>query len=225
MSKQNKCFIKLSYDISEETPCPAGIPGIVTERIYSLEKDGSNVFKVIVTSHSGTHMDAPRHMVKEGMSIVDFDIKEFVYERPCIIDVWLDESQLLTREYLNRYENQISSSDLLIIKTGWWKYRKEDKERYAHKNPGFSTDAAIYLRDRFPDLRAVGMDLISLASAEHLDEGIKAHKILLEGENRAFLIYEDVDLSADLNGLKHVIALPWLIKDFDSSPCTIIGIK
>ncbi|GAI00260.1 unnamed protein product, partial [marine sediment metagenome] len=72
---------------------------------------------------------------------------------------------------------------------------------------------------------AIGMDTISLAAIKHLDEGMNAHKVLLNGIDRKFLIYEAMDLSSNLlYELSEVIALPWLIKKIDSAPCTILGI-
>ena len=127
-------------------------------------------------------------------------------------------------QHLQDYKDIIALSDLLLIKTGFWEYRKSDPKRYSCRNPGFSEKAALYIRDCFRNISAIGLDSISFAAMEKLDEGLNAHKILLGGKGKKFLIYEDLDLKYDLSKLKQVIALPWFIEGVDSAPCTILGI-
>jgi kynurenine formamidase len=68
------------------------------------------------------------------------------------------------------------------------------------------------------------MDTISLACMQHLEEGLEAHRILLRGDGRRFLIIEDMNLDFDLSHLRRVFALPLFIEGVDSSPCTVMGV-
>ena len=54
---------------------------------------------------------------------------------------------------------------------------------------------------------------------------MEAHKVLLGGKGRRFLIVEDADLSDDLSDIQQVILMPWLIEGIDSAPCSLIGIR
>ena len=75
-------------------------------------------------------------------------------------------------------------------------------------------------------VQAIGMDWISVSSFENRELGRQAHRAFLnrDGEGHPVLIIEDMDLSADLNGLREVWVAPLLVEGIDSAPCTIIGI-
>lgn len=226
MSKKIEKYIKLSYDCDTYGPYPPGIPTPQITKFTSLEAgDIADQYMITLCNHTGTHVDAPAHVINGGLRISDFDIDSFVYESPFCLDVEVSDCELMQPEHFKRYEKKIKKSDILLIKTGYYKYRKKDVERYRMLGPGFSVKLAKYVVESFPNLRAVGLDTISLAAIKYLDEGMEAHRILLEGINRKFLIYEAMDLSSDLSELKQLIALPWLIKEIDSAPCTILGIK
>jgi arylformamidase len=214
--------IWLSYEQSASSPRPASIPASRIERIFDLDSDGSNVFGAYVTSHSGTHVDAPRHMIRNGYSIMDFRPSEFMYKRCICLEIELDSDSLVQPEQLRSMEGVQDACDLLLVRSGWWRFRGTD-DRYVASHPGFSEAAAHYLLDQWPHLRALGVDFLSLAAAHHLEEGIEAHKILLGGVGRRFLIYEDMDLSRAGADIRQVHAMPWRIDGMDSAPCTIVG--
>ena len=90
-------------------------------------------------------------------------------------------------------------------------------------SPGFSAAGARFLRDNFPGLRGLGLDTLSLACMAQLEEGLEAHRVLLGGPGRRFLILEDVDLAPELSHLRQVMVVPWQVRDWDSGPCTILA--
>ncbi len=194
---------------------------------YRNIKEGhdSNVFTLSMTSHSGTHVDAPRHIDPAGLRITDFSISEFIFDRPRCIDLALSDAQLIQPEDLKPHCEIITSCDLLLIRTYYFRYRKTDPGRYWKKSPGFSVAAAHYLRETFKDLRAIGMDLPSVVCISKKNETKRSHHELLCGKNRRFLVIEDMLLDADLSRLKQVVVSPMLVEGSDSAPCTIIGVS
>jgi kynurenine formamidase len=102
--------------------------------------------------------------------------------------------------------------------------RRTEPERYAFFSPGLSAKGASYLAENFPQLRALGLDTISLASMQHLAEGLEAHRVLLGGKGRRFLIVEDMNLDWDLSQLRLVMAVPLFVEGVDSAPCTVLGV-
>ena len=185
--------------------------------------DPSFTYHVSFINHCGTHLDAPRHFSLRGRAISEFEIADFVFEEPLAVDIPKGDSQLVFPEDFKATESAILRCDLLLIRTGFEKFRQADSIRYRSKNPGFSLKAAVYLFENFPRLRAIGMDVISLAAMEKVEEGIKAHVALLDHPARPFFIIEDMYLNLDLSRLKRVIALPLMLAEADSGPCTILG--
>ena len=80
-----------------------------------------------------------------------------------------------------------------------------------------------YLRQTCPGLRALGMDVPSIACIAQLERTMPAHHALLGGAGRPFLIIEDMRLDADLGALRAVFLAPWLVAEIDSAPCGVYG--
>lgn len=217
-------YTLLSFSLSATTPTLGKSLEIVVDESLELGHVG-NTFYYTTWNHAGTHIDAPAHMLAEGKPFTAFRIGEFIFDRPCLIDVPKEPNQLITSKDLRPYEDVIADSDLLLLRTGFTSYRRTEPIRYRDENPGLSVDVARYLGStRFPQLRAVGIDAISMAAMAHLSEGVEAHKILFrrEGGTSVFLI-EDMDLTADLTGMQKVFVAPLFIEGLDSGPCTIIA--
>jgi len=218
-------YLELSHRLSVDAPLPPGVPRMQVLHHYSIERgDVSNLFVLQLSNHSGTHIDAPWHFVASGLRICDFRLDEFVFDRPVCIDVTIGDGQLLEPAHLQPHAERLDQADLLLIRTGYTHVRRESSERYTHQCPGMSVHGASYVTSHFPQLRAIGLDIISLASMQHLEEGLEAHRILLRGDGRRFLIIEDMNLDFDLSQLRRVIALPLFIEGVDSSFCTVMGV-
>ena len=120
------------------------------------------------------------------------------------------------------------SADLsrhLLLRSGWSAVRASDPERYACEGPGVAAEACEYLIDGFPQLKAIAMDWLSLATPHRIEEGIAAHQILcgVGRGDRYIIIIEDVDLSCLPSSLDRIYALPLFAEQADSSPCTVIA--
>ncbi|MBZ5542334.1 MAG: cyclase family protein [Acidobacteriia bacterium] len=218
-------YVELSHRLSVDAPLPPGVPTMQLQHHYSIERgDVSNLFVLQLSNHSGTHIDAPWHFVASGLRICDFRLEEFVFERPLCIDVAIGDGGLLERVHFEPHAERLGQADLLLVRTGYARVRRESPERYTLQSPGMSIHGAHYLADHFSRLRAIGLDTISLASMQHLEEGLEAHRILFRGDGRRFLIIEDMNLDFDLSQLRRVIALPLFIEGVDSSFSTVMGI-
>jgi arylformamidase len=218
-------YVELSHRLSEDVPLPPGVPRLQVQHHYSIERgDVSNLFVLQLSNHSGTHIDAPWHFVASGLRICDFRLEEFVFERPLCIDLAIGDGQLLEPAHFESHAERLGQADLLLVRTGYTRVRRESPERYTLQSPGMSAHGASYLADHFSRLRAIGLDTISLAAMQHLEEGLEAHRILFRGTGRRFLIIEDMNLDFDLSQLRVVMAVPLFIEGVDSSFCTVIGI-
>jgi kynurenine formamidase len=194
------------------------------KQISDMKKgDISNAFNIAINNHTGTHIDAPRHFSVGGWKISEFEIGDFFFENPVCIDVPKIDSELVMQRDLEVYESQIAGADILLVRTGFARYRRTDKERYCSKNPGFSSEAARYLIRNFSKLRAVGMDTMSFGANENLKDGIEVHKVLLDNPDRFLFIIEDLNLEFRLERIKRVIVAPLFVEEFDSSFCTVIA--
>ena len=217
-------YVFLSHPLSMETPTPPAIPRMELSPFMSLEKgDDANVTLVKVVTHTGTHVDAPRHVTPRGLALSDFQPGELVFDRPAVLDLPLEDDVLVMPSHLEDLARGRSDADLVMFRFGYGTVRKSDPSRYSSHCPGFGVESAAYLREKFPRMRALGMDVPSLSCIKFLDRTMKAHNVLLEGEGRRFLVIEDMKLDQDLDGLVAVIIAPLWITGADGGPATILG--
>ncbi len=220
-------YVRLSYDITPGSPGWPGNPGYSFRQYSSIEAgDIANTFDLVLFNHFGSHLDAPLHFNPAGPGIANVPIDRFLYERPLLVDIPKKDSELVTVEELEPYADRLRESDLILIRSGWGRLRSLEPRHYAADGPGVSPDACGFLLVEFPNLKAIAMDWISLASYRRLDpEGIVAHQILCGVRNpgRYMIIIEDINLEIVPERLKRVYAVPLFLEGVDSSPCTVVA--
>lgn len=174
-------------------------------------------------NHIGTHIDLPRHFYEEGDTITDVEPAEWIFKTVSLVDIPCNTAHLITKDDL-KASSIDPETDLLLIRTGFEKYRKEPK--YWQAYPGISSKASSWLRDKFSKLRGIGFDFISLTSPTFKEEGKRAHQIFLDQKKGDFvLIIEDMKLS-ELNFVPdRVIVSPMIIHEADGSPVTIFAMN
>ena len=72
--------IDLSIELDNNTPVFPGDAPLEIKKRSTIEKDGVNVLSLNFHSHSGTHVDAPYHMLVNGKKLDDFPISHFIGE-------------------------------------------------------------------------------------------------------------------------------------------------
>ena len=87
----------------------------------TFEKDNFREMKITMYSHTGTHMDAPAHMLREGAFLDDLEIGHFI-GKATVLDFEDEKQHLIDLDRLKPFEDRIRRADFLILKTGWSKY-------------------------------------------------------------------------------------------------------
>ena len=215
-------LIILSYYLSPTTPL-YGNGGSIE---FSSEKnisngDSCNTTSLSFSNHSGTHIDFPYHFDEKGKKLNDYPANFWEFNFVEIVDLsgHVEDSQIINEELFELDYN--AKTDLLLIKTGYGDFRGTN--RYTLTPPGLSSDLASYFRKKLPNLRCIGLDLISISSYSNREEGRKAHHAFLNPkEGNPILLIEDMKLNNILE-LKKVLVAPLLIDKADGSPCTVLA--
>jgi arylformamidase len=213
----------LSHILTKKISVYGGKASINIESIKSISRgDSSNVFSFTLQNHWGTHVDAPNHFFIDGKKIADYPAEFWFFKSPQVVKIDLKPDEFIVCDDWIKDIN--SDTDILLFKSGW--SNKKEKKIYYKHNPGVHPEVGIYLRKNFPNLKAVGIDWISISSYQNRNLGREAHRSFLdpEGENNPIMIIEDMDLEENLTGLVNILILPIRIIDLDSAPCTVIGI-
>ena len=216
--------IFLSHNLSNTTPLYGGAKDIKIYPKSSIhDGDNANSLSLIFPNHSGTHLDVPYHFFDDGKKLTDYDDASFwIFAHPICIDIPAEDGYMVT--YKDVKEKIKKENDLLLIRTGYEKFRNDRK--YWQKNPGLSSDLAKGLRTNYPNIRALGVDVISITSLLHREEGRKAHKEFLGSHydnSDPIVLIEDMSLIKYNNFINQVIITPLMIEDSDGAPCTVIA--
>ena len=148
---------------------------------------GSNLERMELTTHVGTHIDALGHFTigdrmyggySAAQTVDDFGLANLGIEHcPPIVTrgVCLDVSRLDGGDHLGPGRAvtagdvekaaqaagiAIQAGDVVIVNTGWGRFFMTDNERYVHGEPGLDLDAARWLTSR--DVVAIGADNMAL---------------------------------------------------------------
>jgi len=226
-------YIRISYNLTKETPVHPDLTKIaITPKTQMGQGDDYNTSVITVENHSGTHVDAPAHFLMDGRPISAYDPNELIFHKPLLVDCTKASDELIKKEdipaALKRYEADQLDFDCILIRTGFGKYRENDREKYLTKNPGISPEAVSYLRDKLPKLCCLAIDTVSMSRYGRMEEMIDVHQTAFKekvGFGKPLLFVEDLDLRAILPGmlLEKVMVIPWQVEGIDSAPCTVLA--
>lgn len=216
----------LSYPIENNSPHYIGTTKPSLEPITQIKNgDDYNTYEINVGNHTGTHIDAPKHFIDTGKSIIDYRPEDLCFKNPMVLDCPKKPYTLITVEDIN--DADLDRCECLLFKTGSGSYRENDLQKYLTKGPGIAVETVKWIRKNHPQIRCLGIDTISIARYEDAKNAKETHitgfKTSTEyGEPLLFI--EDLNLEIDAKiKLKKVMVVPWQLKGVDSAPCTVIG--
>lgn len=217
--------VVMSYPITESMLLYGQTPSPKITKFTSIEEGASsNTTLLTIHTHTGTHIDFPKHFISEGRNLSDYQAGDFIFPRPIVLGIPKGPGELIGAEDLEPFSDKLAGADLLLIRTGFYQYREQDL--YKIHNPGIHSAGIRYIRTNYKNIRAVGADIISVSSYQHREDGRLAHREAFRNDSgfgEPLLLIEDLDLSADLSGLKRVLVFPLLITGVEAAPCTAIG--
>ena len=204
--------IDLTLIISEDTPTFPGSPNPNFINWENIQKDGYNLELLFLSTHTGTHIDAPYHFLKKGQKIHQISPKRLVTEA-ILIKIRKGSDQSITKTDIEKFEKKygkIDDGSTVIFHTGWQK--NLEKKSYFVKNPGLSKSAAKYLTSK--KINLVGIDSPSIDLGK--DDKFSVHHILAKN---GILIVENLTNLDKIHSEKfHLIVAPLKLKNATGSP-------
>ena len=206
----------LTHIIYSDMPVFPGTEQPIFEKANTLEKDGFKEAKITMYSHTGTHIDAPAHMLSNGSYLDNFDIEHFI-GNATILDFSNEKMELIDINSLKPYEEKIKKVEFIIIKTGWSKYWGDKK--YYEDFPSLSEKSAEWL-SKF-NLKGIGIDAISIDNIKSTTFAV--HKILMP---KNIIIIENLTNLDSIRKEYFILSImPLKHKNADGSPVRAISIE
>ncbi len=220
-------IIDLSHTLHDEIQIYPGDPAVPSiKRGLTHEKDYCHVDVLTLGSHTGTHIDAPYHFLKEGKKIDELPVQRFVGDGVLVDVSAKSDRELIEPGDVEPYENEIAEGDFVILKTGRDKYFGTSKY---YRHPYLSAEGARFLLKMGVSL--VGIDALNVDPTYHdgpdsgpaakdlpdeKEYGYPVHDILLGND---ILIVENLCSLDMIKPVKGVYSfLPLKLKDSDGSP-------
>jgi kynurenine formamidase len=242
-------FYELSHEWGHGAPALPGFDDVKLYRSTQHAKNGVMAHRIRMVMHSGTHLNAPIHLVQRGIGVGDIPM-ERLFGSGIVVSVPKAKWELVTRADLEAATPAIEPEDIVVIVTGWHRKYSESIEYFGH-SPGLSPEAAQWLVDRRVSLVAVdtpqidhplatslgphrnGPQMKRLAKAYEAETGRSAladfpdwnaaHRILLSaGVPTVENVGGDID---DLTGKRCTFqAYPWYWHEGDACPIRFVAI-
>ncbi len=202
----------LTHTIKNDMPVYPGTEQPRLTTACTIEEVGYRETLLHMFSHTGTHMDAPAHMLPEGTTLDSYDAEKFT-GTALVVDC--RGQAAITLPLLKGYD--LTGVDFVLFCTGW--DRKWGSDDYYEGFPCLTAEAAAYLA-ALP-LKGVGEDSISLDPCDSVD--FPNHITLMRAD---FVNTENLKgLDALLERRFTFVTLPLKFENSDGCSCRAIAME
>ncbi len=216
------CFIDvkpidLTLTISESIPSFPGSPKPQFISWSNLKEDGYNLELLFLSSHTGTHLDAPYHFVKNGLKINQIPLDRLI-GKAILIKIKKTKNNAITKSDIMLFERKngkIPNKSSIFFFTGWQKNLQ--KKNYFTENPGLDISAARYIASK--KINLVGIDSPSIDLGN--DESFNVHHIF--SKNNILIVENLTNLKKISSKEFNFTILPLKLKDATGSPVRAIA--
>lgn len=209
-------IIDLTHTITPDMPMYPNADGPSLLATSTFTRTGYRAARLSMDSHTGTHMDAPAHMLQNGSTLEVLPVSQFC-GRAVVVDVSnFAPGSVITPDFLKEQNDRIRSADFVLFYTGWEK--KWGTEEYFEDTFPVPTEAAAKHLVSC-GLKGVGTDALSVDTLR--DPDFLAHKALLGG---GLVILENLCLKKVANRKEFMLfALPLKFQDADAAPIRAVA--
>jgi arylformamidase len=193
------------YDVTR--PLVMGMlvyPGDIEPSFHQKDHGNYLISELRLSSHTGTHIDAPAHYLKTGDTIDTIPLESLICT--CRVIEVCDTDGLIYREQL---EGRIGRERCILLRTSF-----SGKNSFIEDYPSLSYEAAEYLVSC--GVSCLGIDSPSIESY-NCDGSVHCHLL-----NNNCIIIELLDLKGVPEGVYEMVALPMRLTGLDGSPARVI---
>jgi arylformamidase len=174
--------------------------------------------EITISSHVGTHLDAPNHFIAGGESVDEISLSR-VIGPGVVLEVAGEANTAIEAEHLVAAGPEPRPADIVLLRTGW-EERQETPAYFEH--PYLAESAVAWLLDH--EIGFLGMDLITPEMPEAIRQGEftwPVHNALMRA---GVLVLEN---ACNMSGLARkrveVMAAPIPVVGADGAPVRLLA--
>ncbi len=221
--RETQKIIDLTFSIHEGM-CTFPVlwhPIVEITQLGRLGIENRETRKLIIGTHTGTHLDAPRHFIPNGKTVEDISLEILIGPAHILNLAQCKPGQEIGVADLEKMLGT-SKPERLVLRFDWDKYW--GTMDYYTNHPFISTEAAQWIVDR--GIRLLAMDTPMPDNPTHgrgNDPDSPVHKILLK--NNIVIVEYLCNLKEIRYNEVELIVLPLKIRDGDGSPVRCVAIE
>ena len=226
MSISYKSLVDLTLPIVSNMSVPPANTNLLPPVKFQLYKDakvdGIQIGFFQEGIHSGTHLDAPRHIFADGETIENLPLDYFMGKAVCLDCSVVKPNEPVTAAMLEPYASVMEPGIIALLYTGW-SDRMFGTTEYWFDSPYLDEDAAKWLVDH--GAKIAGFDFFQDVGAkcDHVNpEDFVVHKIILG--NGCLNIEHLTNLGQLVGKSFDIIALPLRLVGSEGSPTRVVAL-
>ncbi len=205
--------IDISWPISTATTGYKDRSVVHFDEVKNFNRDGARETNIHISAHSGTHIDAPSHFLREGKTIDEIALERYVGD--CVVLDMTSCAERVTRDDLQEHDHLIRHGGIILLKTLNSDLTPTDK--FSPHFVYLEKSGAAYLAEK--KIKLVGIDYLGI---EHSQPGHQTHEILM---NADVSIIEGLRLAHVQAGAYFFVCLPLYVIGLEAAPARAILMK
>jgi arylformamidase len=199
----------VTVPLSKDLIVYPGDPHVKINRRTIINKDNavSNMSRLSLSTHAGTHVDPPFHFIEDGDGVDKLPL-ELLMGRARVVEV---TAPRIDETVLGEFDFTADARVLFKTRNSYLWSQKRFVEEYCYITPG----AALLLVN--DGIKVVGIDYLSVD--KYGDDDYPTHRALLGG---GVVVIEGLDLREVEPGYYEMLCLPLKVKDGDGAPARVV---
>ncbi len=207
-------LIDLSHPIHNGMPLFPGTPALKIRQLNDLKEDGFREKQIVLTTHVGTHLDAPAHILDDGKFLDRLPLWQF-YGRALTLNVQAFKGKAIPPQIFDSIVDP-ESLDFILFYADYGKLW--GSEEYWKDFPTLSPEAAERIIKM--DLKGIGFDVATVDPMDSREYLI--HKKILSA--RLIIIENLTNLDKILNQRFILSVFPLNVEDADGFPVRAVAL-
>jgi len=204
----------ISIDINNETVVYPNNEPVNIQDFAKLPEASSNLSKITFGSHTGTHVDAPKHTIADGMTLNKIPLDHFVGDCKVFDFSYLQPGEGIKISDFEKSEMAVNAGDRVLVKTS------NSERGFSEFHADFvylDGDCADWLAEKH--IALFGIDYLSVKQKGSDDH--RAHDSIL---SKNIPILEGINLKEIIEDEYEIYCLPLKV-DIDGAPARTILVK
>ena len=198
----------ISWPISNDTTEYKNKKTVAFEQLKDFDKDGVRESKICLGTHTGTHIDAPAHFLKDGKTVDEISLDRLI-GRSQVLDL-TTVIEKITADDLEKFE--LHEGEIILLKTA--NSAQSITDPFQTNFIYLDASGARYLADK--KVKAVGIDYLGI---ERGDPEHTTHTTLMHAD---IVIIEGLRLSHVQAGEYFFVCLPLDLIGLEAAPARAI---